>query len=112
MAHVRKKIDTIDYLVITPLIPFFPFFTPPALLLAGYYGALSDRKGRRLVLKISCFGNILLILSYIITIKFPGTFGISLLFITPVVRGLMAGDNVLIATAQAYISDCTTANTR
>lgn len=83
-----------------------------SLLLAGYYGALSDRKGRRLVLKISCFGNILLILSYIITIKFPGTFGISLLFITPVVRGLMAGDNVLIATAQAYISDCTTANTR
>lgn len=46
------------------------------------------------------------------TIKFLNIFGISLLFITPVIRGLMAGDNVLIATAQAYISDCTTANTR
>ncbi|CAO3624443.1 unnamed protein product [Mucor hiemalis] len=82
------------------------------LLLAGYYGALSDRKGRRLVLNISCLGNILLILSYILTIKFPGIFGISLLFIVPVIRGLMAGDNVLIATAQAYISDCTTASGR
>lgn len=102
---------TVDYLFeITPLI--FPFFLLLALLLAGYYGALSDRKGRRLVLKISCLGNILLILSYILTIKFPGIFGISLLFIVPVIRGLMAGDNVLIATAQAYISDCTTASGR
>ncbi|KAI8971530.1 major facilitator superfamily domain-containing protein [Mycotypha africana] len=82
------------------------------LLFAGYYGSLSDRKGRKLILKISTFGNIVLVSSYILTIKFPEVFGISLLFIAPLLRGLLAGDAVMIAAAQAYISDCTTPGTR
>lgn len=78
-----------------------------ALLVASFYGALSDRKGRRLVLKISAAGNILLMLSYLATIKYQSIFGVSLLFIAPIVRGFLAGDSVLIAAIQAYISDCT-----
>lgn len=83
-----------------------------ALLVAGYYGALSDRKGRRIVLGISSLGSILLFIAYILTFKFSNIFGISLLFIIPVVRGLMAGDSILIATANAYITDCTTPSER
>ncbi|KAI9471937.1 MAG: major facilitator superfamily domain-containing protein [Benjaminiella poitrasii] len=82
------------------------------MLFASYYGTLSDRKGRRLVLMISSFGNIILMLSYIATIQFTDIFGISLLFIIPVIRGILAGDSVLIAAAQAYISDCTTPSER
>ncbi|KAI7907133.1 major facilitator superfamily domain-containing protein [Cokeromyces recurvatus] len=78
------------------------------MLFADYYGTLSDRKGRRLVFIISGFGNAILILSYIVTIKYTNIFGVSLLFIAPVMRGILAGDAVLFATAHAYISDCTT----
>lgn len=46
--------------------------------------------------------------AYIATIKYQNFFGISLLFIAPVVRGLMAGDSIFFASVQAYITDCTT----
>jgi MFS family permease len=83
-----------------------------ALVVASFYGALSDRKGRRLIFKIAALGNILLMIGYIATIKYQSLFGISLLFIAPVVRGLMAGDTVFFAATQAYISDCTTPTER
>ncbi|GAA5795438.1 hypothetical protein HPULCUR_000796 [Helicostylum pulchrum] len=78
------------------------------LLVASYYGSLSDRKGRRLIFKLAGAGNCLLMVAYIATIKYQNFFGISLLFIAPVVRGLMAGDSVFFASVQAYITDCTT----
>ncbi|KAG2233200.1 hypothetical protein INT48_007620, partial [Thamnidium elegans] len=78
------------------------------LLVASYYGSLSDRKGRRLIFKLAGAGNCLLMIAYIATIKYQNFFGISLLFIAPVVRGLMAGDSILFASVQAYITDCTT----
>lgn len=83
-----------------------------ALLFASFYGSLSDRYGRRLVLQISTFGNILLVLSYIVTYHYQHIFGTSLLYIVPFVRGVFAGDTVLIAAAQAYITDCTVPSTR
>lgn len=46
--------------------------------------------------------------AYIATIKYQNIFGVALLFIAPVMRGLMAGDTILFAAVQAYISDCTT----
>ncbi|KAL0135277.1 major facilitator superfamily domain-containing protein [Mucor lusitanicus] len=73
-----------------------------------YYGALSDRKGRRLIMMISTLGSLIQIALFIITIKYIHIFGISLLFIAPIIKGLMAGDTVAIAAVQAYISDCTT----
>ncbi|KAF1796188.1 major facilitator superfamily domain-containing protein [Mucor lusitanicus] len=78
------------------------------LLVASYYGALSDRKGRRLIMMISTLGSLIQIALFIITIKYIHIFGISLLFIAPIIKGLMAGDTVAIAAVQAYISDCTT----
>lgn len=78
------------------------------LLVASYYGALSDRKGRRIIMLISTLGSLIQIAMFIITIKYIHIFGISLLFIAPIIKGLLAGDTVIIAAVQAYISDCTT----
>lgn len=83
-----------------------------ALFVASYYGALSDRKGRKVVLKIAGLGNILMTGAYIITMKYQNIFGISLLFVAPVLRGLLAGDSVISAAIQSYISDCTTSAER
>ncbi|KAI8351164.1 major facilitator superfamily domain-containing protein [Blakeslea trispora] len=82
------------------------------LLSAGFLGSLSDRKGRRLVILISGFGNVILMIAYLLTIHYAHIFGISLLFIAPMIRGLLGGDNVLVVTAQAYISDCTSPTKR
>jgi MFS family permease len=84
---------------------YLPFL---ALCVASYYGALSDRKGRRVIFKISSIGTILTMACYIITINYQHIFGVSLLFVAPLIRGLLAGENILIAATQAYISDCTT----
>lgn len=83
-----------------------------ALFLATYYGALSDRKGRRPVLLISGIGGLFTMTCYILTIKYYEFFGITLLFLAPVVKGILAGDTVLIAAANAYITDCTTPKER
>jgi hypothetical protein len=45
---------------------------------------------------------------YIATIKYQNIFGVSLLFAAPIIRGLLAGDSVIVAATQAYLSDCTT----
>ncbi|KAI7866950.1 major facilitator superfamily domain-containing protein [Mucor mucedo] len=82
------------------------------LLVASYYGALSDRKGRRVVFLISGLGNISMAGAYIITMKYQHIFGVSLLFIAPVLRGILAGDTVVSAAVQSYISDCTTSTER
>ncbi|OBZ88855.1 putative membrane protein C14C4.07 [Choanephora cucurbitarum] len=82
------------------------------LLSAGFLGSLSDRKGRRFVILISGLGNIILMIAYLVTISYAHIFGISLLYIAPMIRGLVGGDNVLVVTAQAYISDCTSPTKR
>lgn len=79
----------------------------PALLVTGYYGALSDRMGRKFVLAITVLGSILEMLMLILTQKFQDIVGIRLLFVAPVIRGLTGGLSTSIATSQAYVSDCT-----
>jgi MFS family permease len=80
--------------------------------LATYYGALSDRKGRLPVLLVAGLGNIFMMICYLLTIRYHQFFGISLLFLAPAVKGILAGDSVMLAAAQAYISDCTTPTER
>jgi hypothetical protein len=57
---------------------------------------------------ISTLGSLIQIALFIVTIKYIHIFGISLLFIAPIIKGLLAGDTIIIAAVQAYISDCTT----
>ncbi|KAG0756350.1 hypothetical protein G6F57_010665 [Rhizopus arrhizus] len=83
-----------------------------ALLLASYYGVLSDRRGRRCVMQISMLGGILFYSGIVLTLKFYKTFDVFLLYLGPILRGLLAGESVLFSTANAYLSDCTTANDR
>ncbi|KAI8377465.1 major facilitator superfamily domain-containing protein [Radiomyces spectabilis] len=83
-----------------------------ALLMASYYGSLSDRKGRKLVLFISALGNITPLICYIATAKYQEYFGVTLLYLAPLLKGLLAGENIQMAAIQAYISDCTTRRQR
>ncbi|KAK4521696.1 Nuclear actin-protein involved in chromatin remodeling [Mucor velutinosus] len=82
------------------------------LLVASYYGNLSDRKGRRFVMISATLGSLVEIALFVITLKYPQIFGITLLFIAPILRSLLAGDTILVAAIQAYISDCTSAAER
>ncbi|KAL7329121.1 hypothetical protein PS15p_207275 [Mucor circinelloides] len=82
------------------------------LLGAGFYGRLSDRKGRSLILRISTIGSLLYVFCDLLTAKYYDTIGIALLFVGPLIRGIMAGESVLMAAVQAYIADCTSADAR
>lgn len=88
------------------------FFFTTALLGAGFYGRLSDRKGRSLILRISTLGNLIYVSCDLLTAKYHDTIGITLLFLGPLIRGMMAGESVLMAAVQAYIADCTSADSR
>ncbi|GAA5816751.1 hypothetical protein MFLAVUS_010283 [Mucor flavus] len=79
---------------------------------AGYYGRLSDAKGRVAVLRISTLGTLIYVTCDLLTAKYHETIGISLLFIGPLIRGFMAGESVLMAAVQAYIADCTNPSSR
>ncbi|CAO3621741.1 unnamed protein product [Mucor fragilis] len=82
------------------------------LLGAGFYGRLSDRKGRSLIVRISTIGSLLYVSCDLITAKYHDTIGIALLFVGPLIRGIMAGEGVLMAAVQAYIADCTSVDSR
>ncbi|KAI8646242.1 major facilitator superfamily domain-containing protein [Parasitella parasitica] len=82
------------------------------LLGAGFYGRLSDRKGRSLILRISTIGSLIYVSCDILTAKYYDSIGIVLLFLGPLIRGMMAGESVLMAAVQAYIADCTSSDSR
>ncbi|KAI8888185.1 MFS general substrate transporter [Backusella circina FSU 941] len=82
------------------------------LIGAGFYGRLSDRKGRALVFRISTMGSFIYVFCDIMTAKFHHVIGLPLLFIGPLLKGIMAGENSLMAAVQAYIADCTASSSR
>ncbi|KAI8375768.1 major facilitator superfamily domain-containing protein [Choanephora cucurbitarum] len=82
------------------------------LLSASLYGRLSDRKGRVLVLRISTIGSFLYVACDLITATYYKSIGVALMFIGPLVRGILVGDSVLMAAVQAYIADCTSKSSR
>ncbi|CAO3620253.1 unnamed protein product [Mucor hiemalis] len=92
------------------IIMFLTYGT--TLIGAGYYGRLSDLKGRTLILQISTLGTFIYVTCDLITAKYYKTIGISLLFIGPVFRGALAGEAVLMAAVQAYIAHCTSPSSR
>ncbi|KAL0085953.1 major facilitator superfamily domain-containing protein [Phycomyces blakesleeanus] len=83
-----------------------------ALVVSGYYGRLSDRKGRTVIVRVSMLGSILGLICLILTGKYQSVFGISLLYISPFFRGFLAGETILMASIQAYITDTTDASVR
>ncbi|KAF7724626.1 hypothetical protein EC973_000870 [Apophysomyces ossiformis] len=84
----------------------------PGIFTAGYFGKLSDRKGRKVIYKIAAVGQTLQLLCYVITAKYQDIVGVTFLFLAPIIRGVFVGETVLSAAVQAYIADCTTMEDR
>ncbi|KAI8380141.1 major facilitator superfamily domain-containing protein [Blakeslea trispora] len=82
------------------------------LLSASLYGRLSDRKGRVIVLRISTLGALIYVACDLVTAAYYKSIGIGLMFVGPLVRGILVGESVLMAAVQAYIVDCTSKSSR
>ena len=120
-------IDLMGFGIIIPLLPFYvkdPEANPMKVTLlfsiysicqfvgAPILGAISDRKGRKPVLAVSQLGSavgyLMLGLATQIQWKWPGML-LTLVYLSRIVDGFTGGN---ISTAQAYISDVTTVQTR
>jgi DHA1 family tetracycline resistance protein-like MFS transporter len=119
--------DLLGFSVIIPLLPFwarkynasdfqvgllFAVYSVCQLIASPILGMLSDRVGRRPVLIASQIGSVLgfILLGVATTGDWAGpALGLTLIYLSRVIDGLSGGN---ISTAQAYISDVTTAKDR
>ncbi|SCV74651.1 BQ2448_7680 [Microbotryum intermedium] len=81
-------------------------------LTTGYYGSLSDRRGRRPVLVLAMFGTIVMDAVVLITVQYHHIVGYRFLILGPVIDGLLGGATTAQATSNAYLADCTDAGSR
>lgn len=63
-------------------------------------------------MRISTLGTLIYVFCDLMTAKYHKTIGTSLLYIAPFIRGVMAGESVLMGAVQAYIADCTPPSSR
>lgn len=119
--------DLLGFGVIIPLLPFyvpdhqqrpvlvgllFSIYSICQLFAAPVLGALSDRFGRRPVLILSQIGSAVgyVLLGWVSLQEWRvSTFGLVLIYLSRVIDGVSGGN---VSTAQAYISDVTTPQTR
>jgi MFS family permease len=81
----------------------------------GWWGGLSDRRGRTKVLACVCVSFLAFDFSYLAIGLLPITslpFGSNFLLLPAALNGALGGLSTLLAAHQAYISDCTPAGTR
>ncbi|SGY84187.1 BQ5605_C009g05682 [Microbotryum silenes-dioicae] len=81
-------------------------------LTTGYYGSLSDRRGRKPILVLAMFGTIVMDTVLLITVQYHHIVGYRFLFLGPIVDGLLGGATTAQATSNAYLADCTDAGSR
>ncbi|CAO3632122.1 unnamed protein product [Cunninghamella blakesleeana] len=99
--------------IVSRVLAIVAFLTcASSFLVAGFYGSLSDRYGRKLVCQIFGMGGIVTMLCYICVTIIKGYFAGVLLVLAPIVRGLLVGEVLMASNVQAYIADCTTPETR
>jgi DHA1 family tetracycline resistance protein-like MFS transporter len=120
-------IDLLGFGLIIPLLPFFAktfdaspiqvtllfsIYSMCQFIAAPILGVLSDRFGRRPVLVFSQIGSVIgyVLLGYTTHAQYTNlSLGLMMVYLSRVIDGLSAGN---ISTAQAYISDVTTAENR
>ncbi|PWN32552.1 MFS general substrate transporter [Meira miltonrushii] len=81
----------------------------------GFWGTLSDRRGRTIPLRLTTFGILVSDVAYIALGLFPQSavpFGKNLLVIASLIEGLCGGIPTLSAAFMAYIADVTPSGTR
>ena len=111
-------IDLLGFGIVLPLLPYYgkefhasgltigllySVYSMCQLVFSPFWGALSDRIGRRPVMLISTFGSCA---SYVV---FAFSHSLHWLFLSRILAGIMGGN---ISTAQAYIADITTPQNR
>ncbi|KAM3582967.1 hypothetical protein VKS41_004723 [Umbelopsis sp. WA50703] len=82
------------------------------LVTAGWFGEESDYRGRLFVLRIAPIGMVLSTALMIVVAKYQAYVGISLIFLAPIIKGVLAGEHIVFSAFQAYISDATTPQER
>src|SRR3989338_10803932 len=111
-------IDLMGFGIVLPLLPFYAsqfqasavtvgllysVYSLAQLVFSPFWGALSDRFGRRPVMLLSTLGSAL---SYVL---FALSHLLAFLLVSRVLAGIMGGN---ISTAQAYVADVTTHDER
>ncbi len=111
-------IDLLGFGIVLPLLPFYAktfsagaiaigllysIYSFAQLIFSPIWGGLSDKIGRRPIMLLSTFGNV------IAYIMFGLAGSLTVLFLSRLVAGIMGGN---ISTAQAYVADVTTPEER
>ncbi|GAA5989179.1 hypothetical protein JCM11641_002551 [Rhodosporidiobolus odoratus] len=81
-------------------------------LTTGFWGAYSDRKGRKPVLVLALFGTVLMDAVFLVTVKYHHIVSYNFLLVGPLLDGLLGGYSTAQATTSAYLSDVTPSGSR
>src|SRR5271170_6643794 len=78
----------------------------------GKYGALSDRRGRRLVIMIALCGTMLNDTIVILMAKYWRKLGLEFFLVGAILDGMFGSFTTTMAATNAYVADCTTPERR
>ncbi|GAA5930082.1 uncharacterized protein JCM15063_004710 [Sporobolomyces koalae] len=81
-------------------------------LTTGWWGSVSDRKGRKPVLIVALFGTVAMDTVFLLTVNFHHLVSYNFLLLGPILDGLLGGFSTAQATTNAYLSDCTSPGSR
>ncbi|GAA5821058.1 hypothetical protein JCM11251_001943 [Rhodosporidiobolus azoricus] len=78
----------------------------------GFWGSLSDRRGRRPVLVLALLGTVLMDAVFLLTVNYHQVLSYNFLLLGPILDGLLGGYSTAQATSSAYLSDVTPSGSR
>ncbi|BGP20086.1 hypothetical protein JCM10213v2_008221 [Rhodosporidiobolus nylandii] len=81
-------------------------------LTTGFWGAFSDRRGRKPVLVLALLGTVLMDAVFLLTVKYHTVLSYNFLLVGPLLDGLLGGFSTAQATTYSYLSDVTPSGSR